>query len=927
MRSTICALGFALGLTFGCGSGSRTGQGGVPAPTGRGPGAPGDGPILAVPGGLLKIQLCAEGVVRVAYATDPAFFGRPTLMTAQRKCDRPAFRVTGDGAQTTVSTSKLIVRVDAVTGAVTFADPAGHVLLAEKEGGGRSILPVTVHGERTQSVRQEWTPDADESLYGLGQHQQGRLDIRGMDLDLYQHNTEVFIPFLVSSKGYGVLWDNTSHTRFGDLTDAVPLPGTTGLYGPADAPGGLPGDVAPGAASVEWAGNVTPAVTGDYLFRTFYTGTLKLSVNGSPLIDHYRQDWLPNEDVARVKLTAGVPAAVKLAWTRDGNSHVVRLLWKPPVANPATSLWSQVGDGIDYWFVYGPDLDEVVSGYRRLTGEVPMMPRWAFGLWQSKERYRSAQEVLDVLKGYRDRGAPIDNIVQDWRYWPDGQWGSHRLDPERYPDPAAWMKTIHDGYHAHLMISVWPRFYPETSNFSALHAMGFLYPLNIAEKHKDFLGHEFAVYDAFNPAARRMYWSQIDEALFSRNVDAWWLDGSEAEIVQGPFDDRATEVALTETHMSPTALGSGARVLNAFPLVNSQAVYEGQRGASPNQRVFILTRSGFAGQQRYAAATWSGDITSTWTAMKKQIPAGLGYAISGMPYWTFDSGGFSVPARFSSPTARPADLAEWYELNARWFEYATFVPILRLHGQSPPREIWEFGGETSPAYGAMLKFDRLRYRLLPYVYSLAGMVTQRAGTIIRPLVMDFRGDRTAREVADEYMFGPAFLVSPVTSYMARARAVYLPPATGWYDLWTGARREGGQWIQAAAPFDAIPVYVRAGSIVPIGPELQYTSEKPADPITLYVYAGEDGAFTLYEDQGTTYDYERGAFSTIRFSWDDAKSTLTVGARAGSFDGMLAERRFRVVLVRPTRAVGLSASPGVAEHSVLYRGAEVRLVLE
>jgi alpha-D-xyloside xylohydrolase len=879
---------------------------------------PSDGPVLSVAGGFLKVQICTEDIVRIAFARDAAFFGRGSLMTAPKRCGPTAFRTVATGGQTTVATAKLTVRIDTATGAVTFLDPAGRTILAEKPGG-RTMTPAVVQGEQTANVRQQWTADGDESLYGLGQHQQGLLDIKGTDLDLHQYNTEVFIPLLVSSKGYGILWDNTSLSRFGDLDEPVPLPGTSGLY----AEGGLPGDLAQNDGKIEWTGKVTPAATGDYTFRTYSNGTIRLAVDDRVVIDHFRQDWLPNEDIARVHLTAGQPASVNLSWSGAGRRRIARLLWKPPIAEPATSLWSQVGDGIDYWFVYGPEIDRVIAGYRRLTGEAPMMPRWAFGFWQCKERYRSADEVIDVLRGYRERRIPIDNIVQDWRYWPDGKWGSHEFDHERYPDPAGWIKTIHETYHAQLMISVWPKFYPGTANYDALGAGGFLFHGDT----KDFLGQPYTVYDAFNPAARRLYWAQIDSALFSKRVDAWWLDASEPEIVEGPFDGFAAEIAAKQTHMTPTALGSGPRMLNAFSLMNSQAVYEGQRAAAPNQRVFILTRSGFAGQQRFAAATWSGDITSTWTAMKKQIPAGLGFAISGMPYWTFDSGGFAVPGRFATKNPTPEDQAEWYELNTRWFEYATFVPILRVHGQSPPREIWQFGGDSSPAYAAMLKFDRLRYRLLPYVYSLAAAVSREGATILRPLVMDFQADRASRDVVDEFMFGPAFLVSPVTSYKARSRPVYLPPSGGWYDFWRGRVEAGARTIDAAAPFDQIPLYVRAGSIVPVGPDLQYAAEKPADPMTIYVYAGADGAFTLYEDDGTTYDYERGQFASIPFRYDDRKKTLTVGARSGQYPGMLGERTLHFVLVTPTKAGGAASASSPVDRSVTYRGSPIEIALD
>jgi alpha-D-xyloside xylohydrolase len=368
--------------------------------------------------------------------------------------------------------------------------------------------------------------------------------------------------------------------------------------------------------------------------------------------------------------------------------------------------------------------------------------------------------------------------------------------------------------------------------------------------------------------------------------------------------------------MHPTALGTGSRVLNAYSLVNSQAVYEGQRAAAPDQRVFILTRNGFAGQQRYAATTWSGDITSTWTALAKQIPAGLSFSISGIPYWTVDSGGFAVPPRFANnPT--PEALAEWAELNTRWFEYATFLPLLRVHGQAPVREMWEFGGDTSPSYQAQLKFDRLRYRLHPYLYSLAGQVTHEGGTLLRPLVMDFREDAIARAIPNQFLLGPAFMVSPVTTYQAQSRSVYLP-AGGWYDFWTGAPVAGGQTLEAPAPLDAIPVHVRAGAIVPFGPELTYTGERPADPIVLYVYTGADGAFTLYEDDGLTYGYERGELSRIPITWNDGARTLTVGAREGSFPGMLSERAFEVVLVSEATPVGFSFTPS-AQRSLTYVG--------
>ena len=920
----------------GTAGGSRTGGAGGGAGSGGstgGSGGAGDGgaPVtggglsLNVGGGTLKIEVCADNVIRVAFAKSATFFTRASLTTAAKQCVPTSFTTTTVGNLTKIATAKLTVQVDTTTGQVTFLDPTGQTILAENTSGGRTLTAATVQGESTTSVRQEWAPNTDESLYGLGQHQHGLIDIKNTDLDLHQYNTEVFIPYLVSSRGYGILWDNTSFTRFGDLTDAVPLPGVTGLY----ATSGTSGDVNPGSGSANWSGTVTPTVTGDYTFRTYSSGQVKLSVNSQVVIDHWRQAWLPNEDIAHVSLTANKAVPVSLQWTRDGTDtidNIIRLLWKPPVSNRTTSFWSQVADGVDYYLVYGPELDDVVGGYRQLTGKATMMPLWAYGFWQCRERYKTAQEITDVLQGYRSRSAPIDNTVQDWQYWVADQWGSHKFDATRYPDPAGMIKTIHDTYHARLMISVWPKFYTTTANYTALNAKGYVYTPNVTEGKKDFVGYVFTFYDAFNPDARTMYWSQMNTALFSLGADAWWMDATEPEIVEGPFTSINSQVTTNQTHMNPTALGSGSRMLNAFALVNSQAVYEGQRATAPNQRVFILTRNGFAGMQRYAAATWSGDISSTWTAMKKQIPAGLGFAVSGMPYWTLDSGGFAVPTRFSATNPTAADTAEWQELNARWFEYATFLPLMRVHGQTPYREIWQFGGDTSTAYAAMLKFDKLRYRMLPYVYSLAGAVTQHAGTIMRPLVMDFRSDTTAREIGDQYMFGPAFLVAPVTTYQATTRSVYLPSTPGgWYLFWTGAAAAGGATVSAPAPFDAMPVYVRAGSIVPLGPDLQYSSEKPADPITFYVYAGADGSFTLYEDQGTTNDYENAAFTEIPLKWTDATKTLTVGARQGSFTGMLASRTFQVVRIASGKAVGYP-STATPDKTVTYTGAAVDVTL-
>ncbi len=928
-----------------------------------------DGIVVPVGDTFLKIEVRADNIIRVAAAKYRAAFEQPSLAVVTDRAATPAWALNTAGGTATLTTAKLEVRVDLASGTVAFFDPAGRPILAEKQGG-RTLQRAEVQGEQTYHVRQEWEPNADESLYGLGENQLGLMDLKGHDLDLWQHNTRAVVPFLVSSRGYGILWDNPSYTRFGGLGAWEPIPaaqlqdadgkagGLTGRYyadadfgrqvaqqtdarvdvrptGPVPIPNTAIQAALPpqGDISVRWEGSVVPAVSGDYQFQTYSNGGLKLWVDGKLVADHWRQEWLPWYDQARVQLEAGRRYALRLDWTRAGNPPVVELRWKPPAADEATSLWSEVGEAVDYDFVYGPDLDTVVAGYRRLTGRAPMMPRWAFGLWQSRQRYRTAEEVLDTVRGFRQRHIPFDNIVQDWFYWRRDAWGSHEFDPERFPDPAGMIHLLHDELHAHLMISVWPKFYPGTRNFDEMQAHGYLYRPNLQEHVHDWVGFPYTFYDAFDPGARQLFWKQVDRALFRLQVDAWWLDATEPDLTRNPT------LAGQRRYMNPTALGPGSRVLNAYPLVQSEAVYAGQRAAAPDQRVFILTRSAYAGEQRYAAAVWSGDTSSTWTAMRKQITAGLNFSLAGVPYWTMDIGGFAVPHRFAPvremdpktgdpiyAAPSPAAAAEWAELNTRWFEFGTFVPLLRVHGEYPYREMWEFGGDHSPAYQAQLKFDRLRYRLLPYVYSLAGAVTQNGGTIMRPLVMDFRDDPRAREIGDEYMFGPAFLVSPVTEYEARSRAVYLPPAAEWYDFWTGkTEAPAGPTLDAAAPYDSIPVFVRAGSIVPWGPELQYADEKPEDPVTLFVYAGANGTFTLYEDDGRTYGYEQGAFARIPLQWNDAAHRLTIGRREGSFPGMLAKRTFHAVLVDPEHPQGFSFEPPEG-RTVTYRGEAVTVTL-
>ena len=909
-----------------------------------------DGVIIPIGNYFLKLEVCADDIIRVARAPDPSFFSRKSLAAEVRHDAKTEWAFNAGDGIGVLMTDKLIVKVDLASGAVSFLNSDNNLILAEDKYG-HTITPAIVQGNQTFHIRQQWLPNDGEGLFGLGQQQLGLMNIKGYDLDLWQHNGTVAIPLLVSSRGYGIFWDNTSDTRFGDLRQPEPIPpsqlidadgrsgGLTGSYfsgenfnhlvgkrvdsqidieitNGAPSPNQMifPGLPANGPISVRWEGDVVPGETGDYMLETFYNNGLKVWVDGNLVTSHWRQGWLPWWSVAKVHFDEGHHYHLKLEWTKEQGMETMKLLWKTPSQERDTSLWSEVGQGIDYYFIYGPGLDKVIAGYRQITGPAPMLPEWTFGFWQSRQRYKTQQESLDVLAHYRANQVPIDTIVQDWFYWKLDQWGSHEFDPARFPDPDGWVRDIHDKYHAHVIISVWPKFYVTTTNFVLMRSHGFLYEENLAHDIQDWMGFPDTFYDAFNPGARDLFWSQISQKLFSKGFDGWWMDASEPDMLPTPTLDGQ------RTSLHPNYLGTGAEMMNAYPLENTKGIYEGQRKEKPDQRVFILTRSAFAGMQRYPAAVWSGDTTATWTAMQLQITAGLGFCLSGFPYWSMDSGGFSVPSWFSG--GRDSD--EWGELNTRWFEFAAFVPLLRVHGESPNREMWEFGGDGSPAYAAQVKSDRLRYHLLPYVYSLAGGVTQHGGTIMRPLVMDFPADTKVFNIGDQYMFGPAFLVNPVTSYQARSRSVYLPRTPGgWYDFWSGKSVDGGQTIDAPAPYDEIPIFVRAGSIVPFGPEIQYIGEKPADPLTFSIYAGADGNFTLYEDDGKTYKYEHGAFAEIPLHWDDASKTLTIGKCKGSFDGMLKHRTFQFVLISKANAVGFSFAPETS-HSVTYQRNEMQV---
>ena len=597
----------------------------------------------------------------------------------------------------------------------------------------------------------------------------------------------------------------------------------------------------------------------------------------------------------------------------------------PEAERHELSLHSAVAHAIDYYFIGGKDKDDLIAGYRHLTGQVTMMPEWVYGYWQSRDRYSNQKQVVDTVKKYRALKLPLDNIVQDWRYWRDPNWGSHEFDRSRYPHPGEMVKEVHD-LHAHIMISVWPKFYPTTENYKELDAVGGIYHGNIEAGVKDWVGPGYlsTYYDPYNVKADDIYWRQIKDKIDDYGFDAYWLDNDEPDI-HSDIDN--TEF---ERIMGPTAMGPAAYYHNTYPLMHVCGFYNHWHDAHPETRAFIFTRSGFGGIQRCSAAVWSGDVVARWSDLHDQIAAGVDLSMSGLPNWGFDIGGYVTEEKYMHPNK--ADLAEWRELFTRWYEFGAFVPVFRAHGhyngadgkpEGQPREIYNVSPPGTPIYNILAFYDRLRYRLMPYIYTLGADTYHKAGTIMRGLVMDFPNDAKVRDIADEYMFGPSFLVAPVSEYKARTRQVYLPAGVRWYDFYTGKSFDGGQEITADAPLAHMPLFVKEGSIVPVGPREQYTGEKPGAPITLYVYTGKDGQFELYEDDGTSNGYVRGELSSIAISYNDASGTLTIGTRKGSFAGMVDKRVFNVRWISGANA-NASEFDAKPDQSVHYSGQAVEV---
>lgn len=729
----------------------------------------------------MRLQVCSDSIIRVRFSPTQAIPVHPDFVVIKDSWPATKWELQTSDETIVVSTERIKAVIGRKDSSVVFQDPSGKTLFQQNEV---SMTPVVVNGEQTYRAElysKLW--GSYESFYGLGQHQAGVWNYRGEAVDISQDNTNISIPFFLSSNGYGIFWNNSSRSRF--------------------------------------------------------------------------------------------------------NNRFLNALY----------LSSEVADVLDYYFLYGPEFDKIIGGYRELTGAPPLFGKWAYGFWQCKNKYNTQEELLGVAHKYRQLHIPADNMVQDWFWW--YTMGEPVFDKARYPDSPGMVDDLHKN-NFHFMISFWPYIRPGTKTYEEMDRLGFF-----IDKTKVGAFHPagMALYDAFNPEARKYYWNLMDQALFKIGVDAWWLDTTEPET-----EDHETNMLVT----NKTYLGNGARYANAFPLMTTGAVYQGQRSASDKKRVLILSRSAFAGAQRNAAAVWSGDVNSDWAFFKKQIPAGLNYSLSGLPYWTTDIGGFV--------SGNPDD-PDYRELFIRWFQFGTFNPILRVHGtrSTNQNELWSYGPE---AQKILVSYDTLRYRLLPYIYSLAWMTTSQGYTPMRGLIMDFRTDARSATIGDQFMFGPAFLVNPVTDPGADSRRAYLPRAK-WYDFWSGTFVEGPRTIDATAPIERLPLYVRAGSIVPMGPAKEWSTEKSEDPIELRIYRGADGDFTLYEDENDGYNYEKGAYATIPFHWDEAKQTLTIGDRKGEFPGMLAERNFQIVLVGENHGVGILPERKL-DKVLRYSGKEIAI---
>jgi alpha-D-xyloside xylohydrolase len=813
------------------------------------------GAVFMMRPGVMKVLFCNDSIVHVSYAPGNELPTDKSLaVIGCQGQSQPPLKLAETSKDISLVTDQLLVLVNRSTGALTFLTPTGNEILAEPQNGGKVMQKATVNQENTYHLQQGFLSPPDEALYGMAEGQDGVWNWRGMPIDLINENIIGALPVMVSSRGYGLLWDNESITEFNPMSSNQQIP-----LNPSSRTGAF-----------------TARRTGEYVFFVKGgdgAGEIGIAVGGRVIHDN-RNMWVPPTSVVKVHLIAGETYPVRLL----GGGKTAKLYGRP--LGNTTVFRSEVGNDISYYFIYGPNIDKVVAGYRLLTGSAPLFPKWAYGFWQCREHYSSQKQLLDAAEGFRSRHIPVDLIVQDWQYWGKWGWGAYQFDPTAYPDPAQMIKTLHQ-LDFHFMISVWPNPKGEV--------------LDELAKHHGLIDNTGFV-NEFYSQARSIRWQYLKRYMFDIGVDAWWQDGEDAN----------EQVRNHKIYVDNLGYVSGNGYTYYYPQVANEAIYEGQRATSFTKRVVQLGKTATLGFQRYAAVTWSGDVHGNWQALRQQIPAGLNISIGGIPYWTTDTGGFFRPTnQYSSPA--------YNRLLIRWFEYSTFCPILRIHGYKTATEMWKW----PLAYKYLLMYDKFRYRMLPYIYSEAWRVTDDNDTLMRPLVMDFPRDRNVYNISDQYMFGSAFMVAPITRPVDW-RSVYLPKAIKWTNFWTGQSFTGSQHLNVGAPLQQIPLFIRAGAILPLGPIMQYATQKPDDPIEVRVYPGADGSFILYEDENDNYNYEKGLYATIQFTWNDICQTLTIGRRSGDFPGMRKDQTFMVVIVRPDHGTGLDMTLQ-PDQIVSYRG--------
>lgn len=789
----------------------------------------------------------------------------------------PVFKVSESGSKLVLKTSAVTASFDKNTSNIEYSDRNGNVFLREKVGS-RKLKPDTVAGQSCFVAEQGFDSPNGEYLFGLGQFQDGNYNLKNVTRKLTQVNTQIAIPFLYSSRGFGILWHQYGITEFNPSDNLVALSKKDSATGDG---GMVEVTTTAGTQRVSrmqalYVGKIQIPADGEYSVM-LDLGNMEsrhlLVIDGKPYIDQSNQ-WLP-------------PAAGKIITLKAG-AHNVQVLCK--AANVPRLSWKAVGNetvfrsihakDLDYVVFAGKNADDVISNYRNISGTVPMLPLWAYGFWQCRERYTSGNHLVQTIEEFRKRNLPVDVIVQDWQYWGKNGWGVPEFDTANYPNPAGFIKRLHD-LNARFSISVWENLDKKS---------------NVAKEYisKDLYIPNSPWIDIYKPETQKTHWNALNKNLFSLGVDSWWMDATE------PEND-----ALVGKQ---TNFGPGEFYRLTYPLFVSEAVYNGQRATDPSKRVTTLTRSAFPSQQRFGTINWSGDIGWNWDTYKRHIVAGLNYSLTGMPYWTTDIGGFFRPGRtqYTDP--------KYHDILTRWFQWSTFVTIFRMHGYQTETEPWKYGDTVMNNMRSMMN---LRYRLMPYIYSEGWQISRNNSTMMRPMIMDFSKDPEAVAQAYQYMFGKSFLVAPVTAPEVSQWDIYLPKTSAWFDFWTGKRFTGGQTIKTAAPQNQIPLFVKAGSIVPMGRIMQYTSEKMMDTLEIRVYPGADGQFDLYSDEGDNYNYEKGKYTMIPFKWNEKQQTLTIDKQQGDYVGSLKKQVLNIVWVN--EAAGFGEEMFTSSKPVIYTG--------